>query len=60
MILRQVKVTAAEPGHGKQPFQFCVHTESEENKRSDWIFSAVKQEEMEDWMAAFRLAALNQ
>ena len=43
-------------GHAKQPFQFTVHTECEDNKRDDWVFSAVKHEEMEEWVAAFRVS----
>ena len=35
-----------------------MHTNCEENKRDDWVFSAVKQEEMEDWMAVFTVSAL--
>ncbi|KAL5477418.1 hypothetical protein EMCRGX_G024216 [Ephydatia muelleri] len=54
--LKNVTVTVTEPGLAIQPFQFAVHTNCEENKRDDWVFSAVKQEEMEDWMAVFTLA----
>lgn len=43
-------------GHAKQPFQFTVHTECKDNKRDDWVFSAVKHEEMEEWVAAFRVS----
>ena len=45
-------------GLSKQPFQFAVHSGCEGNKRADWVFSAVKLEEMEDWMTAFRVSVV--
>lgn len=44
-------------GHAKQPFQFTVYTKHENNKRANWVFSAVKNNEMQEWMTAFKVHA---
>ncbi|KAL5477411.1 hypothetical protein EMCRGX_G024209 [Ephydatia muelleri] len=40
----------------KRPYQFSVHTESTQNRRSDWVFAAHGQKAMQEWIAAFQLA----
>ena len=44
-------------GHAKQPFQFTVYTKHENNKRANWVFSAVKNNEMQEWITAFEVHA---
>lgn len=39
----------------KRPYQFCVHTESTQNRRNDWVFAAHGQKAMQEWISAFQV-----
>ena len=42
-------------GERKQSFQFTVHTESSWNRRPDYVIAAQSENEMKEWIAAFKV-----
>ena len=42
-------------GERKTSYQFAIHTESQWNKRSEWVIAAQSDREMKDWIDAFKV-----
>lgn len=42
-------------GERKTSYQFAIHTESQWNKRSEWVIAAQSDREMKEWIDAFKV-----